>query len=362
MINNEIFMAVRTVSDTKLEVQKMKSFFLVFLPLFFLSLSCTQTKTKENSTETIVTGLSSGYTPPVEDYAIVGGFKTGHTLSRARTEEYLLISIEKDEHADFTGIQRYKNLRSLSIYLWETSDVDFSPLKSLSTLRSMDLAGRALTELPDLSDIPHLSYLYINCTSLLNLNGLEKIPQLEILSVTEGFELITDTSALRYLKKLKNLIFWDISLTIDFNNLKDLPELENIYFANCGKLDLTGIGQLSQVTELYLMTEVSEKTGERSVFRNIEEIGRMKGLKELYLEDVITSVEFLANNAEMETLELVEGNREYTKKLPLLDIAPLGNLKKLKRLAIRGFELQNTHVIDNLPELEVFDTAKFVSE
>jgi internalin A len=334
----------------------MRFSFLVFLPLLFLSLSCTQTKTKENSTETIVTGLSSGYTPPVEDYAIVGGFKTGDTLSRARTEEYLLISIEKDEHADFTGIQRYKNLRRLSIYLWETSDVDFSPLKSLSTLRSMDLMGRALTELPDLSGIPYLTYLSIDRTSLTDLNGLEKIPQLEFLSVREGYKPLTDTSALRYMKKLKNLMFSDVSFTIDFNDLKDLPELEFLHFSNYGELDLTGIDQLSQIKKLEFFTRVSKKTGERSVFRNIEEIGQMTELKDLYINVLIASVGFLANNVGLERLELIaDQSREgYTEILPPLDIAPIGNLKKLKYLAIRGFKLQNDHVLDTLPELEGF--------
>jgi hypothetical protein len=51
----------------------------------------------------------------------------------------------------------------------------------------------------------------------------------------------------------------------------------------------------------------------------------------------------------------------YGEPLIPLDIAPLGNLKKLKRLTIRGFELINARVLETLPELRWVDTDLYLS-
>jgi hypothetical protein len=82
----------------------------------------------------------------------------------------------------------------------------------------------------------------------------------------------------------------------------------------------------------------------------------MTGLEELHLNEIIRSVEFLANNANLESLELAAGFPPpgYLEKAPLpLDVLPLCSLKKLKHFAIWGFELKNANVLlDTLPELD----------
>jgi hypothetical protein len=83
---------------------------------------------------------------------------------------------------------------------------------------------------------------------------------------------------------------------------------------------------------------------------------------ELYLDELITSVGFLANNVNLESLELVAGSYlpdYFTKTVLLLDVAPLANLKKLKYLAIRGFwpgnEQEVVKLLGALPELETIN-------
>jgi len=343
----------------------------------------------KHNTEVAITERLSEAPSLFANTVIIGGFDTGIELSFANKESSIYIFMNRDKYSNLDGIEQLINLKYFNIVITEIGDVDFSPLKqlenltyfgitmaktididlsplkSLPNLRRIQISGWAFTELPDLSGITAPSRLTIDHTSLTSLNGLERIPQLEFLSVNESFKPITDTSALRYLKKLKEIRFYDGYYAIDFNDLKDLPELEEIYITNFGELDLTGIGRLSQVKKLELMTPISEETGERGALRNIEEIGRMAGLKELVLDDTVASVEFLANNTGLERLELISGmNREdyFTGAFLPLDIAPLGNLKKLKRLTIRGFDLKNKQVIDSLPELEVFNDALYDSE
>jgi hypothetical protein len=165
--------------------------------------------------------------------------------------------------------------------------------------------------------------------SLTSLSGLESVPQLEWLIIDNACVPITDTSVLRYLKNLRSFHIYNSSFNIDFINLVDSLKLEEIYFSNCGERDLTGIGQLLQ-------------------------------LKYLYLNEAITSVGFLADNLNLERLELIagKGRPDYYTGTPLpLDVAPLGNLKKLRYLSLRGFELINAHVLDTLPELQRINTA-----
>jgi Leucine-rich repeat (LRR) protein len=349
--------------------KQMRFYFLTLIFLIFLLLSCTQSKTKDNHSiqnipEITNTEQASVNNSPVDQPIIIGGYKTGYTLLTRPASSYSII-ISHARCADFSGIEQIADMERLRISLPETSDIDFSPLKALSQLRYIRISGLALTKIPDLSGIPSLTMLELNNNRLTSLIGLERLPQLNWLHISEAHVPVTDTTALRYLKKLQELYIFDGSYNIDFNNFGEMLELDFMYLANCGELDLSGIGQLAQLKKLELIIAISEETGKQSVFKNIEEIGRITGLKELHLDELITSIEFLANNVNLERLELVAGRHlpDYFKKAPLpLNIAPLGNLKKLKYLAIRGFDLKNAHVLETLPELETLDTDLYKGE
>jgi internalin A len=349
----------------------MRCLCIIHFLLISLLLSCTSKNDQGSQLPQAIPEISnfvstSVYTPPVDDTIIIGGFRTSYKLSRpSRT---YLITIGEDRCADFSGIEQLVHMEILNLYLWETNDIDFTPLKSLPKLRFIDIRGSALTEIPDLSNISSLSFLELDYNSLTNLNGLEKIPQLELLHILDARVPITNTSALHYLINLQELYIINSSFSIDFINLANSPHLTEMLFSNCGELDLYGIGQLKQLKKLRLEIGVSKETGKQSAFKNIQEIGKMSGLKELYLDELITSVEFLANNVNLERLELIAGKARpgaiyYSESsLPLLDVAPLAHLNKLKYLAVRGFELINAHVLDTLPELGILDTALFTGD
>jgi hypothetical protein len=346
-----------------------KAALLIMVLLLCVVLSCTQTKAKEGNEPVQNISEATNIQPlpvnaaPVDDYVIIGGFKTTYKLSRSVGTYDIMIS--EDESMDLSGIEQLVDVGGLRLYLWGKDNIDFSPLKSLSKLVALSIWGYTLTGIPDLSGITSLVSLKLDNNSLISMNGLERVPQLRKLYIQDACIPVLDTSALRYLQNLQEFYIYNSSVNIDFSNLSNSPDLLEIYFSNCGELDLTGIGQLNQLKKLRLEIGVSEETGKQSVFRNIEEIGRMTGLTELYLDEVITSVDFLANNVNLERLELVAGKERlpgaiYYTGAPLpLDVAPLGNLKNLKYLAIRGFELINAHVLASLPELKTLDTKLF---
>jgi Leucine-rich repeat (LRR) protein len=341
---------------------KLKSVVGIFFLTISLLPSCAKMKASENQPlENVIEPAGNDLVlvnnMPNDRHIIIGGY----AYNKSSGTEDITISIEKNKSADFTGIEKLKNLKRLRINLWEKVDIDFSPLKSLPNLEYVYLYLGVNEELPDLGGIPSLAYLEIFHSGLKNLDGIEKITQLENLLIRVPREPLTDMSALRHLKKLKIINLQNGSYNVDFSVLGDLPELEELYIANVA-VDLSGISRLKSLRELSLISNVNREMGERIVYKNIEEIGSLTNLKILYLDETITSIEFLAGNVNLEELTLVaDQEREgYWKNINLpLDIAPLGNLKKLKRLTIRGFDLKNKHVIDSLPELKYFNENLF---
>ena len=341
------------------KLAKFSFWFGCVISIILLLASCTNktaTAIETIGSETVVTN-----TAPENQYLIIGGRRTDYT-ARDIKETIVFIIISENEAADFSGIEQFQNTKSLFISLLDTRHVDFSPLRSLPNLQFVKIGGRGLTKIPDLSDIPSLVGLELRFGRLTNLNGIEKIKSLENLDIYGNRERITDISAMRYLKKLKHLNFLNGFYNIDFSVLGYLPELAELSINAYGEFDLIGINQLKTLRRLELISNISKDIKDvRNEYKNIEEIGKITGLKELYLDESITSVEFLAGNVNLEELHLIadeERDDYYSVRLPL-DVKPLSNLVNLKHLAIRGFELENAEVIESLPKLERFYTELY---
>lgn len=264
---------------------------------------------------------------------------------------------------NFSGIERMINIELLVMTILDNIDtIDFSPLKSLTNLKYIELRGRGLTRLPDLGNIQSLERIELDKSRLTNLNGIEKIASNGCLYITisQNSEVITDISALRYLKNLKSLTIYDTRINMDYSALGELPELEELIIGGGAdqEINLTGISQLKSLRKLHLESNTNRSAfaiGERCQYLNIEEIGRMSGLKELYLDESISSVEFLRNNINLERLEILADfeRSDFGKVFLPLDVSPLSNLVNLKYLSIQGFELKNADfLLASLPGVD----------
>ena len=340
----------------------MKKYFIALFLSIILTMACTQTRAENN--KSVEAGVeTTNYEIIVVDNTledpaiIIGGHRTKYT-SRDISDTFFIITIGEGESADFSGIEQFQNTRHLRLRLLDIRDLDFSPLRSLPYLESMFILGWGLATFPDLDGIPSLIGLDIDFGRLTNLNGIEKIPSLERLVISENRMPLTDMSALRYLRNLKSLHLYSGFYTIDFSVLEDLLKLKELWIGAGGEVDLTGISQAKSIEKLILQSNVSRNMDERSVYKNIAEIGKMTELKELHLDESISSVEYLADNVNLERLELIADmeRMDYGEVLLPLDVKPLGNLTKLKYLAIRGFELTNADVLEGLPRLKYFST------
>ena len=342
----------------------MKKYFATLLVLLALASACTQVRAKNN--HPVETSVEAGGGDQVltdntliDHFIIIGGHSTNYTFARDIMATSFTIVIGENRSADLSGIEQLQKTTLLRISLLDTRDVDFSPLRSLPNLQFLYLWG--LTAIPDLSGIPSIIMLELKFGRLTSLNGIEKMPTLEHLVISENYMPLTDISALRHLKNLQSFHFFDGYHTIDFSVFADLPELKEVRIGGNGETDLIGIGQATSIEKLRLQSNTSKILDERSTYKNIEEIGKMIGLKELYIDESISSVEFLAGNVNLERLELIADKErsDYWEVLLPLDIRPLGNLTKLRYLAIRGFELENADVREGLPELEIFSTRLY---
>jgi hypothetical protein len=223
-------------------------FLYIIIFLICLLPSCTQPKankdkppTQDNPEITILPVAE-----PVRNRKImIGGYE--YTTP---TFGHMSVFVGTGVPADLTGIEQVVNTENLFLTLQEWGNIDFSPLSSLTNLQVIRIWGGALTEIPDFSGIPSLVSLEITFAKLNDLDGLEKIPQLERLDISETRTPRTDTSALQYLKKLRELQLYRGNFNINFSHLKDLPYLEEINLVDCGDFDLADIGQLTQVKKL----------------------------------------------------------------------------------------------------------------
>jgi Leucine-rich repeat (LRR) protein len=291
-----------------------------------------------------------------EEYIVIGGYKTDYRTSYASTRtDRIYVTIGEGYSADFSGIEIMPNLTELSIVLRDTRYVDFSPVRTLSKLEKVRLGGWGVTAIPDLGGLPLLTYLVITYASISSLDGIEKIPSLEWLAVGNNHEYLADISALRHLKNLRRLnLHSEVGGGIDFLSIGDMPSLKDLDIYTVGT-DLAGISQLKSLEKLYVGMSNLDNTSHKSLYKNLEEIGKMTWLRELEINDAITSIEFLANNVNLEELRLNAGRdrKDFWSVLLPLDVSPLRNLPNLKYLAIRGFEPKNLEALDRLlPNLD----------
>ena len=234
----------------------------------------------------------------------------------------------------------------------------------MTDLEFLTLKGNGVTSLSALENLSSLRRIKLNSTNLKSLYGVESLLKLEDISIWLNQQHLSDISSLSSLPNLENIAFLVGSYNIDFSILKELPHLKSLTISSSGEVDLCGISQLRRLAILKLESNIAEETDIRSYYKGIEEIGKMSSLTDLFLDESITDIGFLANNINLERLELrADQEREdfWEVSLPL-DVSPLKNLTNLKRLAIRGFDLQNAEGLDQLPNLEFYSTARYDPE
>jgi Leucine-rich repeat (LRR) protein len=348
----------------------MKHYLAALLALCFLVSACAGRKDDnavsregtEDAVESIAVDDQKSEETKDEDKPIAIG---GYTIRQTASDRRIYIIISDNHSASLSGIEQIPIITDLSLSMnKDAREVDLEPLSRLPLLGYVNLGGWGVTVIPDFSSSSNLTILKLDRSSLTSLEGIERISSLESLTIDRNRVPLSDISALSYLQNLKRLNVVYSVIGIDFSVLKDLPILEELTIIDAGIENLTGISQLSQVKNLRLEYSSSEETVDRGRFKNIEEVGRMGLLVELHINDALRSLEFLSNLTNLESLTLIaaDSRKDYRFVLLPLDASPIKNLTNLKRLIIRGFDLQNAEVFKQLPNLKYLDTDLIESE
>ncbi|MDE7254232.1 MAG: hypothetical protein K2O32_15005 [Acetatifactor sp.] len=228
---------------------------------------------------------------------------------------------------DIIHIGQLSHLKHLKISV-DDNEIDLSPLGNLSELESLDI--------------------HISCLRSPDLSFMQRLTQLKELSVTVGYEV--DLSPIGSLTGLKQLTLNsyglnsdDLSFLKNLNELtevfigkwddikdlsyfQDMPRLKSLWISYVGDVDLYCLSELKNLETLHI-------TGEH--IRNIDGLGNLINIKELYLTDNSTDAMY--------------GETEP------LDLQPLTNLTQLERIGLADIYLEDIEPLASLKSLYSID-------
>ena len=274
----------------------MKHYRAALLALCFLVSACDGKKPIENTEDAAKT---------TENEQMAISIERDENIVVSSGTMFIAIGEDEDTSADFSGITYFQDHDITDIYislLLDAEEIDFSPLSHLQHLSWVKLGGWGVTVIPDFRASPSIKHLEIWHGSLTSLDGIEKMPSLEYLEISNNRVHLADMSALRYLANLRSLNIYAGFYNIDFSVLKDLPSLTELCLQDIGEINLLDVAELASLEKL-----------------------------SLYSDEV---------------------------SFPSLDVSPLSRLTNLQELRIIGFEIENIESLDALPNLDYIITRR----
>ena len=223
--------------------------------------------------------------------------------------------------------------------------------------RAQKLEGELTVE-----DVKYVERLYCDEKGVVVIDGLEKITNLNYLSLKRND--IEDFSLLKDLRLLKTL-YIDGNVNVDLETIGKLNNLEDLSVESC---DLTELGSITKLVGLRDLNIAANN------METIEEVKNLTGLvwltvnlnplKSLNGIDKLTKLEGLsAGSSQLKTIEEVKNLTSLkslfisTNYLENDDLPVLLNLEKLEKLNIRENCITDFSVIDqmktNLPDAEI---------
>jgi internalin A len=161
-----------------------------------------------------------------------------------------VLNLSNNNITKLENLERLENLNHLDLSENEISEIALT--KPLNNLESLILTSNRLSDLSKLNFFKNLTSLTLKRNRLDNLEGLSHLDKLTDLDVSGN-----SLASLEPLKSLKNLTWLNLSGNelSDFGALKYLEGLTYLNLSNAnrsGSLDLSGLEQLTNLTELFL--------------------------------------------------------------------------------------------------------------
>jgi len=279
---------------------------------------------------------------------------TGTCITDTRCLKKLPLETLILKDCELINLKVPKALKHLDIRGTRTQDFDF--------LQDLSLEKFAGDELEDLSSLKQCKELF-----LVNLNiPLIEFPFLETLTIENSYTYrVEDFTPLKLCRNLTNLNLSETSFS-DLNLLVDLP-LKKLNISGCNEITkFSPLNHYQTLTHLdisqtnfkditYLLHLPLESLNLTWLYAtNYEELGKLKLLKELHIEDrFLNNIDFVKELKSLEVLSLSSCAPE--------DFSPIGYCRNLKELDISKTHVKDLPFLKNLKflrQLNICDTPK----
>ncbi len=231
---------------------------------------------------------------------------------------------------DVSFLRKFKGLTSLSLSRNDLKDV--SCLRDLKRLTSLDLSRNDLKDVSCLRDLKRLTSLDLSGSNLEDFSFLREFKGLTSLDLS--YNRLKDVSFLRDLKRLT-------SLDLSWNDLNDVFCLRNLKGLTSLNLSWNDLKEVSFLRDLKGLISLSLSDG------NLEEVSFLRDLKRLTSLNLsrndLKDVSFLRDLKDLTSLDLSRND--------LKDVSFLRDLKDLTSLSLSGANLEDASFLKALKSL-----------
>ena len=269
-----------------------------------------------------------------------GETSNDHTLTvvfnKNTIEKIEELRFENSNLIDISGLEKFRNLKTLYIYFCKVSDI--SALENLTNLTHLDLEHNKISDISALKNLTNLTWLNLSGNQVSDINALENLTNLNYLNLVHN--KVKDISALKNLIRLTelNLYYNQVEDISALKNLTSLTEL-NLVFNK-----ISDISALKDLTSLIDLALTDNKISDISVLKDLTGLTRLS----LY-GNKISDINDLSNLTSLVTLNL--GANEIS------DVRALEKLTNLKSLELRLNEISDISSLKNLTSLTTLNLS-----
>ncbi len=271
----------------------------------------------------------------------------GESLSGLNMLEGL--SISGDNIVDISFIEKLIGLKDLTLYTSNLSDI--SAIQNLTNLERLHLVLSEVTDINALKSLSKLKYLSFSCNimSLTDISPIGNLTNLEDLSIScpnthiYGNSPLSDISPLSNLKKLHTLHLNGLSI----NDISALSGLTQLTFLSLYENKISSMEPLSDLTNLtYLALSYNQLT-------NLYGIDKLTNLSSLHLRhNYITDITGIKNLTNLKYLDLDNSSWIDKQRNKINDISEIGYLTELVDLDFEVVDGVDISALSNLSKLE----------
>ena len=284
----------------------------------------------------------------------IGNSITTHTLLKLTRLEAPGRGIK-----NLTGLEHARNLKVLSLYTNEISDIsslagltqltqlvlrsnsitDLSPLAGLTQLTGLELGGNNISDISPLSTLKQLTGLGLVWNNISDISPLAGLTQLTWLDLS--YNNISDISALAKLTQLTVLDLGRSSIS-DISTLAELKRLKKLKLGGNNISDISPLVALKQLTELGLGGN------------NISDISPLAALKQLnWLDLPLNTISDVSPLAALEQLTWLRlSNNNISDVSPIVRLNLTGTEWNSIGLDIEGNPLSYVSINTHIPAMQ----------